>query len=134
MARRGRRSKLTPEVQETICRYVRQGLTYETAARAAGISESTFYRWRARGEKAQRGKFRQFWEAVKKAEAEAEQRLVERILAASRDSWQAAAWILERRYPDRWGRRDRVKHETDFGDALAQVLERLADRGRPEDH
>lgn len=129
----GRRSKLTPEVQEKICEYVRQGLTYEIAARAAGISESTFYRWRERGEKARGGKFREFWEALKRAEAEAEQRLVERILSASSDTWQAAAWILERRYPDRWGRKDRVKHETDFGDALAQVLERLADRGGAED-
>ena len=129
----GRRSKLTPEVQEKICEYVRQGLTYEIAARAAGISESTFYRWRERGERARSGKFREFWEALKRAEAEAEQRLVERILAASSDTWQAAAWMLERRYPDRWGRKDRVRHETDFGDALAQVLERLADRGGAED-
>ena len=129
----GRRSKLTPEVQEKICNYVRQGLTYEIAARAAGISESTFYRWRERGEKARRGKYREFWEALKKAEAEAEQVLVQRILDASNDTWQAAAWILERRHPERWARKDRVKHETDFGDALAQVLERLADRSGPED-
>lgn len=129
----GRRSKLTEEVQEKVCEYVRQGLTYEVAARAAGISESTFYRWRERGEKARKGKFRKFWEALKRAEAEGEQALVRRILSASNDTWQAAAWILERRYPDRWGRRDRVRHETDFGDALAQVLERLADRGGAED-
>ena len=129
----GRKSKLTPEVQERICQYVRQGLTYEIAARAAGVSETTFYRWKQRGERSKRGKYREFWEALKRAESEAEQVLVRRILAASNDTWQAAAWMLERRYPERWGRKDRVKHETDLGDALAQVLERLAHSGSTED-
>ncbi|NOZ27976.1 MAG: transposase [Chloroflexi bacterium] len=130
----GRRTKLTPEVQEKICNFVRQGLTYEVAARAAGISESTFYRWRRRGEGARSGKFRQFWEALKKAEAEAESSLVQQIQKEARGgTWQAAAWILERRYPERWAKRDRVEHEHSVGDALAQVLERLADRGGAED-
>ena len=130
----GRRTKLTDAVQEKVCEYIRQGLTYEVAARAAGISESTFYRWRERGESARSGRYREFWEALKRAEAVAELRLVQRVHAASKDTWQAAAWILERRHPDRWGRKDRMRHETDFGEALAQVLERLADQGDTADH
>lgn len=30
------------------------------------------------------------------------------IRHAARDTWQAAAWWLERRYPDEWGRKDRI--------------------------
>ena len=29
--------------------------------------------------------------------------------AAIDGTWQAAAWKLERRYPDEWGRRDRLE-------------------------
>ena len=130
MARRGRRSKLTPRVQKKILEAIRLGATYEVAARAAGIGERTLYRWKERGQRAKRGKFRQFWQALQQAEAEGEIRHLQTI---AEEGPSGSKWILERRYPDRWGRRDRVKHETDFGDALAQVLERLAHRGRPED-
>jgi transposase len=53
-----------------------------------------------------------FWLDVKKAEGEAESTALSQIAKAARDgSWQAAAWTLERKNPDRWGRRDRVTHE-----------------------
>src|SRR4051794_32440167 len=35
--------------------------------------------------------------------ARAEALLVTLIAMAARDSWTAAAWILERRWPERWG-------------------------------
>lgn len=38
------------------------------------------------------------------ARAEGELRSVARIAAAAVESWQAAAFLLERQYPDRWGR------------------------------
>ena len=126
----GRRSKLTPEVQEKICEYVRLGATYEVAARAAGIDESTFYRWKALGEKARSGKYREFFKALRRAEAEGETHHLE-VIASEGPT--GSKWILARRHPERWG--DRMRHEvkTDVGDALAEILERLADRGGAED-
>jgi hypothetical protein len=45
-------------------------------------------------------------EAVQAAQADAEASLVARMtLAAQRGSWRAAAWLLERKYPERWGER-----------------------------
>ena len=38
------------------------------------------------------------------ARAEGEARGIATIAQAARTSWQAAAWLLERQYPDRWGR------------------------------
>jgi hypothetical protein len=55
--------------------------------------------------------FFQFWQAVKKAEAEAEAAAVLHIKKAAQSSWQAAAWYLERKHKDRWSRQDRVTHE-----------------------
>jgi transposase-like protein len=43
--RRGRRPKLTPEVEATILRAVRNGFTLASAARLAGISRWTLFYW-----------------------------------------------------------------------------------------
>jgi hypothetical protein len=41
------------------------------------------------------------------ARATEETRLVAYVASAASKNWRAAAWILERRYPDRWGRGQR---------------------------
>jgi transposase len=97
--RTGRPTKLTPEVQERIVTALRAGNYRETASRHAGISYMTFRRWEMKGE------------AIKKAEADAEVRDLELISKAAEEQWQAAAWKLERKYPQRWGRRDATKLE-----------------------
>lgn len=67
----GRHTKLTQEVQETICVYIRSGAYDWVAAEAAGISSSTFYRWMQEGERRSSGKYRDFYEAVRQARAQA---------------------------------------------------------------
>lgn len=106
----GRPVKLSDTVQHTIVAALSVGATHEHAALSAGVSYRTFRRWMARGETATRGQFWQFCQAVKNAEANAAVRwlaLIEK--AANEGTWQAAAWKLERRYPELWGRRDRVQ-------------------------
>jgi transposase len=103
---RGRKTKLTPETQERICRALRVGMYRKTAIAACGIGEKTFYTWLARGDAEKSGPYRDFIEAVQLAEAEGEVALVGIIRAASKLHWQAAAWILERKHHDRWGRKD----------------------------
>lgn len=41
----GRRTKLTPETHERIITAVRAGATFDAAAGAAGVDQSTLYRW-----------------------------------------------------------------------------------------
>lgn len=48
--RPGRPTALTGEVAEQIEAYIREGAYPETAARAAGVSERSYYRWLERGE------------------------------------------------------------------------------------
>ena len=110
-----RPSKYTPETVARIVEALEQGATYEAAAAHAGISYETFNAWR-------KG-FPEFPEAVKKAEAKAELHWLEQIeTAAAEGAWQAAAWRLERRYPARWGRRERV----DVAMTVRREAERLA--------
>lgn len=102
----GRPTKFTPKVRELILSAVREGNYIETAAQSAGINKDTFYSWMVKGETSCAPKeFSDFSEAIKRARAEAEiQALAVIQVAANRGIWQAAAWYLERSYPDRFGR------------------------------
>ena len=101
----GRRSKLTEERQKKIITMLKGGVFEETAARAAGVSTSTYYAWKAKGEKQVRGKYRDFLEAVKEALAEAEAYHVMNIRTQSKKHWQASAWYLERKHPELYAKR-----------------------------
>jgi transposase-like protein len=47
--KRGRKSKLTPEIREMLCAGAAEGLPVEATARRAGIGPSTLHRWREVG-------------------------------------------------------------------------------------
>jgi transposase len=104
-----RPSAFTPAAQEAVVTAVTAGNTRSTAAAYAGVARSTLQRWLARGKKARRGAFRDFWDRLKKAEAEAVIRNVAIVQKAAEKQWQAAAWWLERRRYDDWALRDKGK-------------------------
>ena len=110
------RSKMTPEVEEAVLRGVRLGLHADRAAMAAGVKPSTM-RMHKRANP-------EFLTAIKEAEAVAERGFLSRIIQHSQRHWTAAAWMLERRFPDRWSKREHVEVST-RGEAK-QLLEDLA--------
>lgn len=107
----GRTTKLTPQLQRELCQIIGAGNYIETACGYVGIDVTTFCMWLQRGEGTHptRPKTKlhaEFVEAIRKAEAQAEAVRVARIAKAGQDgTWQADAWYLERRYPERWGRK-----------------------------
>jgi hypothetical protein len=136
-----RTTKLTKEVQDKIVFALRAGNYQETAARYAGIDGATFYRWMSRGAEEETGIYSEFCEAVEKAKAEAEVRDVTLIDKAAKDgSWQAAAWKLERKFPNKWGRVNRteisgpdgapVKVDIDAKEALQTKLTEMLQRAQ----
>jgi transposase len=104
----GRKVALTVEVADRIVQLLRAGNYVETAVAAAGIGRATFYEWLERGVPEGSAQadapFRAFRERVDRAKAEGEARNVALIVKAAATNWHAAAWMLERQYPDRWGR------------------------------
>lgn len=98
-------SSFTPETREKILNALRAGNYRVAACKFAGISDETFRRWMNAG-KAGQPEYVDFVDQVKQAEAQAEASLVATIRKAAGDHWQAAAWLLERKYVTRWGRRD----------------------------
>lgn len=107
----GRPSKLTPEVKKRLIDAVKAGNYFEAACRFAGISLSTFYRWIERGQRSRSGEFREFWEELTRAEAEAEARMVAQWQAQIPQDWRAARDFLARRFPERWASKDKIDLE-----------------------
>ena len=64
----GRKSKLTPDVEQQIVAYIRSGAFDWVAAQAAGIGRTTFYRWMQAGENGE-GPYDSFYAAVREARA-----------------------------------------------------------------
>lgn len=106
----GRPTKLTAETKERLVRAIQQGNYYEPACKYAGITYSAFRQWMKKGE-AGEPKYAQFFEDIKKAEAAAEIRMIQEWQRQAPEDWKAIATFLERRYPDRWGKKDRIAAE-----------------------
>ncbi len=110
----GRKSKLTKELIKDAAKMVAAGNYIKDVYPILGIDESTWYRWLKEGERAKSGIKREFYKAIKKAEKEAIARNVALIQRAAQEgNWQAAAWWLERKYFEDWGRKDKVDLSAD---------------------
>ncbi len=100
-----------PERVRTLLEALRAGSFIWTACRAAGISQSTLRRWleRGRSKDERDAPYRAFRRDYRAAMAEAEIEALQTIRRAGSEgiagSWQASAWLLERRFPIRWQRR-----------------------------
>jgi hypothetical protein len=97
--------KLTPERQKVIVDSIAAGVPRAIAAMRAGVTERCLYQWLAKGRKGAKGneEYVQLFQAVQKAEADAVARNVALVQKAGAKTWQAAAWWLERRYPEEFG-------------------------------
>jgi len=145
----GRPTKLTPEVQDAILRALRAGNYMETAAAFGGVHKDTLYDWLKRGRAdivkgKEDGLYASFVRALDKAVADGEVRDVAIIAEAAqgrpaqldRDGnviraavppqWTASAWRLERRWPKKWGRFDRVGVEGSEGAEPVHIVVSLA--------
>jgi hypothetical protein len=106
-------------VRESIIAAVKVGVPLRAAAQQAGIGERTLRDWTAVGREAQGVKdaterqveLAEFAADIEKAQGSAIAFNVGIVRRAASKQWQAAAWWLERRYPDDFGRRLHVKEE-----------------------
>lgn len=83
-------------VAAKVLEMVSNGLTIRRACEWAGIEESTFRKWRTLDVTLSH--------ALKKAEIEFEARHLANITTAATESWQASAWILERKFKKRYAK------------------------------
>lgn len=106
-ARKGRPSKFTPKTQEAILELLRAGNFREVAAEGAGIDKRTFMRWMKAGRKKPSSPEGAFVTRVREAEREAEIAMVKAVVLGAAQDPKHAEWFLERKFPERWGRKDK---------------------------
>ena len=96
--------KFNDVAREKIVEGIRSGMTIRLACACAGITTETFYYWKDKGRQGIAG-YKEFNDDVGKAEMDSVSIHLENIAAAARKgSWQASAWILERRFPADFGK------------------------------
>ena len=103
----GRPSHLNdPDKVQLLLASIRDGNYRETACRQAGLSKVTFYNWLKQAEHGHEQAIA-FVNALEKAEADAESETVRNVRNASKlpQFWAAGMTWLERKSPDKWGRR-----------------------------
>lgn len=104
----GRPSKaeqlLTPEMLQEVGLLLAEGNYKETVADFLGVDRKTWWRWEQRGEVEPNSIYAEFCHIVKKSMAVAEILLLREIRFGG-EGWQSKAWISERRFPQRWGKR-----------------------------
>ena len=143
----GQPTKLTAKTEAIIYEYMAKGNYISTACQAAGIDSRTFYYWQNKASSYHKYLednnievtnidalpdngtggivYYQFFQRLKRAEAEAESAHVGNLMkagAAGPQFWAASATYLERKHPDRWGKRDAVDINVREGTALLEKL------------
>ena len=119
MTNKGRPCKLTPALQEKIVELLELGIPPQKVCDRVNIAYSTYREWVQRGngenpkDRPNNEQFADFSAEVNEAIAIGEINLLQSINNSSKNDWRAAAWILERRFPDRWSNNRRVKEQAD---------------------
>jgi len=110
----GRPSKLNDAMIQGLSIAIENGLPMYQAAALCNLEHHSITRWLAQAEEDRESglsetesRFIQLHAAIKKAEARCIQRNLDTIETHAPTNWQAAAWLLERKYPDLFGQRTR---------------------------
>ena len=131
-ARVGRPSKaehvLTPEMLQQVAALLLEGHHKETVADFLGISRMTWWRWERLGEEQPDTIYAEFCYVTRAAIAGAEIDAI-RAIRTGVKGWEARAWLAERRFPQRWGKRYEItlrqeaeKIARDLGVPVADVI------------
>lgn len=108
------RSKYTYELSQIITKAIEEGSSLENASKLAGISRPTIYAWKK--------KYKGFAKRLEEALGKQEVNLVSCIYNS--DDWRAQAFLLERRFPDRWSKNRKVEvNRSDVESKLSELQE-----------
>jgi hypothetical protein len=131
---------LTKERFEKLVNAAKEASFRKDQASHAGVSWSTYKNWLMVGRKVRDGKIERectehemtcldLLSAVEAAEYKAGTELVSLIKTAAEGDWRAAAWYLERRFPEQFALVRKIegmhKHEHDAGPVIRRSVERI---------
>ena len=101
----GKRKK-TQRQRDRLLANLREGMTIEAACAQSGISKGSYYSWLKKS-----GEDGEWSKEVDAAITFSEAVILDKIKRASelKEDWRGWAWILERRFPQRWGAKREVE-------------------------
>ena len=105
------RGKYSAVLAHQICDLISKGVPLSAAASGSGINKSTLHRWRNEKE--------DFAEMIDQAIGVSESRLITEI--STNEDWRAKAWILERRFPERWSKREQIDMNVSKSEGLEEI-------------
>ena len=91
---------MTAEVKKKLVELVGSGEWKKHAAEKVGIDDSTFFRAMQKDP--------EFKAAIVAAEGRLESEMLNIVVTEARKEPKWAAWMLERRFGDRWGKKDKI--------------------------
>jgi hypothetical protein len=139
---------LEDRIVDNICNYLCKGNTMRTSCKVLGLSDSKVYTIRKWGNKLRnfgksyfadakgvwndRERILYICDKFDKAELEAKIRLTNYVIEAAADDWKAAAWYLERKHPEEFGKiekkeithSDRAKEDKEIMKEIFAIVER----------
>ncbi len=112
--------KLTRQLIAELSKYISGGLTNKDACAIVGIHPSSLYKWL---QEPREGLEVELFDSLENARAQRKAFMIQTITkAASNGTWQAAAWWLERVYPEEFAKPDRY-HDQGMAEAVNAVRE-----------
>lgn len=119
--------KYSKEVVKEICGFIQAGNNYKDSAIMAGVSYESLNRWRKDNKK--------FAKALERAKTRHKARLIAIIAKAAVKTWQASAWLLERRFKDEYAQKQTIEHEGEIKtktELIKQLLKPNEDKPNPK--
>lgn len=112
---RARKTRYNKEIEAAICEGLEKGVSILAICGAVKIDEKTFYNWKE--------KYPEFKNAVDGVRPKLEYKWLDVIeAAAASGDWKAAAWFLQKRFPDAYGERKEVDVNVNKTDGTEEVL------------
>lgn len=124
--------RLNERTKAAILNSLLAGSTINAAAWAANVNPTTLYAWLRAGKRDDASEdLRQLHEDVENAIAKSEVHLVAIVRQHAKKNWKPAAWLLERRNPSDWGRRDPTQERAaeENTKALRELFQLFVGRG-----
>lgn len=127
--------KFDAAVGDAVINCIKVGAFVETAAIAAGISKRTYYNWLRRSKDPNASEPLKAWgKEIRKAFSQSEVFCLTVISSAAKSNvWQAAAWLLERRIPERYARKEKLEHSGGIDGQQTKTTLVLPTNGRDVD-
>jgi hypothetical protein len=111
---RGRETKFNEEIREEILSYLKLGFTIKDTCEAVNISTETFFQWKKQGKTDKnngiKSDFSDFSDSIKTAKHSVKKFMLSKIVQAAKENWNAAAWWVERNFPEDYSKLKRRKN------------------------